>query len=1009
MIQSNIWSLFVFIFLIVTSCQKKDNPVSGGVPPDQALSTFQLADGFQIELIASEPLIADPVAMDLDDEGNIYVVEMHGYPLDKGGSGRIVKLIDTDGNGTPDKRFVFADRLVLPTGIMRWKKGFIVVDVPHVLYLEDSDGDHQSDIHKVLLSGFALTNPQHLANTPIYGLDNWIYLAHQGKVTPKVFPIEFGDTGDVVQYVDRPGSQTLPTDANGRNVRFKPDESLLEMMSGDSQYGHTFDEWGHQFLTSNADHLYCEIIAARYLDRNPGLHIVEATENIPDHGSACEVFPITKNPQHQLLTDVGVITSSCGVTMYNGGLFPDQFAQVSFIAEPVHNLVHADRIVGKGASFTASRVYKNMEFLASTDSWFRPAQFYIGPDGALYILDYYRQIIEHPEWMSDEVNQSGALYNGSQQGRIYRITPTGTPAMDWCGGLKLDQLSTNERVDLLNHKNAWWRRQAQRLLVTHPDSLAAPIIQSKLDQGGLSPAGTVHALWTLEGLHQLNSRYILQALKHPSPGVRENAIRLAESRADFEPIFIHTLLALVKDTDAKVRFQLLCTLGLLKHPGLKKAMQEILINDIEDRWVQLAALSSVSGQEYDLIKTLAPVFESHPSAGKKLFFEQTAGVIAATGNNITINQLIQLAADKTTPSSLWWKVSILKGLTTGLKTRSPNVDFLVSSYALLSSKFNTQESAELRSTALQLLLISGTINKNENTDLVHKARAYLKDPASPLEIQLDALKILGAVKDTQSVSLIQNLFDPTQPDQLQHQAIQTYYSILPDQATEFVFQQWKTLTPSVRDASITVLMKSNPSKYLLLQAVEQGHIQRSAIDWSRTTQLMNSYTDSIRAFARKVLGQPLDNRNEVLEKYQASLTLPGDAAKGLALFKQHCGVCHQVGGEGGKAIGPDLASIRNRDSRFILADILDPNRSLADEYESWEIEKKNGDHLSGIIGSETNSNLTLIDALGTSTTVSRDEIKRITAAELSMMPAGFERVLDVEAMANVLSYLKGMK
>lgn len=981
----------------------------GGVPPDQALFTFQLAEGFQIELVASEPLLSDPVAMDLDEQGNIYVVEMHGYPLDKGGSGRIVRLSDTNGDGRPDKSEVFAKDLILPTGIMRWKKGFLVVDVPDVLYLEDSDGDHKADIRTVILTGFALTNPQHLANTPVYGLDNWIYLAHQGRVTPKVFPVEFGDTGSVVRFADQPGLKSLPTDANGRNVRFKPDELQLEMMSGESQYGQTFDHWGHQFLTSNADHLFSEIIAARYLDRNPGLLIAEATENIPDHGDACEVFPITKNPQHQLLTDVGVITSSCGVTWYNGGLFPDSFANVSFIAEPVHNLVHADRIKGKGASFVASRVYQQKEFLASTDSWFRPAQFYIGPDGALYVLDYYRQIIEHPEWMSDEVNHSGALYNGSNQGRIYRISPKGTPAMNWCGTLGLDQLTTTQSVDLLDHKNGWWRRQVQRRLVTQKDTAAVSILSLKLDQQVLSAIGIVHALWTLEGLRHLDARFISSALKNGSAGVRENAIRLAELHIPVTPQLIIDLFPLVRDPDPRVRFQLLCTLGSLNHSGVNQAIREILVTDIEDKWVQLAAISSAPGQEYELIGGLAPVLEQKPTPGKTQFFEQTAAVIGSSGLSQTIKQTLDLAINKTKPSSIWWQAAILRGLGSGLKTKPVNFNSILPYLPLLISKFNPKESQDLRVAVIQLLLLSGTLPRDKPAELVNKARTYLQDSLLSIDLRMDALKILGAVQDTSSIQRIQTLFNPSQPDLLQQQAIQTYYAIAPDRAAEFILKQWKNLTPSVRDACLIALMKANPTRYLLLRAVEQGQIQASAIDWRRTVQLMNSYTDSIRALARKILGQPLDERNAVVKQYEAVFALTGDTAKGMVLFKQHCGVCHQVGGALGKSIGPDLASIRNREARFILADILDPNRSLADEYETWDIEKTNGEHLSGIISKETNSNLTLVDAQGNLSTVSRADIKNIQAADLSMMPVGFERVLNTGDMANLLSFLKGIK
>src|SRR6185436_19535693 len=478
-------TLLASILLICLSAcndktEKNKTPSTGGLSSGQALSTFKLPEGFKIELVAAEPMISDPVAMDVDENGNMYVVELHGYPLDTAGLGKIKLLTDSDGDGLPDKATLFADHLRMPTGIMRWKKGVIVVDVPEIIYLEDSDNNGKADIKKTIITGIALTNPQHIANTPIFGLDNWIYIAHMGTVTPRV-SMEFSDSGNIVRYVDAPSAKTLPRNADGRNIRLKPDSHEIEMLSGHSQYGHTFDNWGHHICTDNSDHLYHEVIAARYLQHNPNLLVEDASDYIPDHGNNCEVYPITINPENQLLTGRGIITSSCGVTWYQGGLFPDSFNNVTFIAEPVSNIVHADRINEKGATFTASRVYQKKEFLASTDGWFRPVQFYIGPDGALYVIDYYRQIVEHPEWMSDEVNKSGALYNGSDKGRIYRITPTATPKINWCNKINFGKASTEELVKTLSNNNIWWRRNAQRLLIDRKDSGTTSLLKYLLD------------------------------------------------------------------------------------------------------------------------------------------------------------------------------------------------------------------------------------------------------------------------------------------------------------------------------------------------------------------------------------------------------------------------------------------------------------------------------------------------------------------------------------------------
>lgn len=997
-----------YVSLIIAtlfSCKQKEKALPGGVPQAEALATFQLADGFKIELIAAEPLIADPVAMETDEKGNIYIVEMHGYPLDKSGSGKIKLLTDSNGDGFPDQSTVFADKLVLPTGIMRWKKGFLVTDVPDVLYLEDSDGDGKADKREKILTGFSVTNPQHIANTPLYGLDNWIYIAHQGEITPKVFVKEFSDKGSAIVFPNDSNAVRLPRDANGRNVRFNPDTKRLEMLSGESQYGQTFDNYGHHFLTSNADHIFSEIIAARYLQRNPDLLVADATEKIPDHGNAAEVFPVTKNPEHQLLTDVGVITSACGITWYNGGLFPDSFNTISFVAEPVHNLVHADRIRDKGASFIASRVYEKKEFLASTDPWFRPCQFYIGPDGALYVLDYYRQIIEHPEWMSDEVNKSGALYNGSDKGRLYRITPTGTKKMDWCGKLKLAEASSAELVNYLGSNNIWWRRNAQRMLVDRRGEKIISALHQLISDGSSSTA-TLHALWTLEGLQKTDKLLLQQLLRHHDAEVRENAIRIAEMHLKDFPELVNALAELQNDKNAKVRYQLLSTLGFVNDEKAESIRQALLLKDIDDKWVQIAALAGSAGREQDLLEKIIPIIKSQLSEGKTLFFENCAAVIALSQRANDIKKLVRLAGTKTDASSAWWQTACLKGLKTGMEVKGKTGTDFSAEKALLLSLFNENIAASHRKAALQLLLVLG-VEKNDIPDLaLKKAQQAVTNKQADVNYRADALQLLAIHHNSIHENSIRKLLDPSEPELLQQAAIKTYNTIDGKQACSFVLQNWKQLTPVVREEAINAFFSSAENINLLLDAMEKKQLQSSAIGWGRMVELMNNDDPNIRNRSRLLLAGGLESPDETYKKYQAALTMQGESKKGAAVFQRVCAICHQVGGVNGKSFGPDLASIRNRDAKFIMADILNPNRSIADEYENWMIEKKNGQKFSGIIASETTAAITLKDASGKETIIARNEIQKLEASALSAMPAGLETVISVKEMADLLAYLK---
>ncbi len=657
----------LLLALSVAGCKShSSSPFSKSA--ESALSTFKLPAGFKIELVAAEPLISDPVDMTIDEEGRMYVVEMHGYPLDINHSGKVIMLRDTNGDGKMDTRTVFADSLVFPTGVMRWKKGIIITDPPNVYYMEDTNGDGKADIKKVMLSGFALTNPQYLVNRPIYGLDNWIYLAHEGIEETTTYQKTFGDTGRDIFFPDAPNGPRLPVNAQGRTVRFQPDVHGLEETSSSTQFGQTFDDWGHHFLVSNADHIYQEVIANRYLKRNPDQIVGDATESISDHGDACDVYPITKNPEHQLLTDVGVITSACGITDYQGGAFPDKFNHdITFVCEPVSNLVHADRLKDKGATFIASRVLDHQEFLASTDAWFRPVNMYIGPDGALYVVDYYREIIEHPEWMSKAAIASGKLYNGRDKGRIYRISATDAAPANWTSHLNLNDSTDIQLVEKLSSPNIWWRSNAQRLLIDRNHEMIVPAIV-KMAQNKQFPLGRLHALWTLEGMNKLTPDLIMQALQDPEPGVRENAIKLAELHLTTSPGLAPNLIALKEDNNAKVRYQLLCTLGSLNSPDANEARQELLFKDINDNWVQIAALSASSSQSSDMLEGVLKKFDPAVPAYASLV-TRLGNMIGASKDSKTIHSFLTRAVEPAFDTAKSWKSPLLEGIAEGFKNR----------------------------------------------------------------------------------------------------------------------------------------------------------------------------------------------------------------------------------------------------------------------------------------------------------------------------------------------------
>ena len=716
--------IVVFACCAVAACGPA--PATDGPPYDasEALATFVLESGFRIEVVAAEPLVMDPVAMDIDEHGRIFVAEMPGYPLDASGSGRVKLLHDTDGDGRPDDATLFAEDLRLPTGIMRWREGILVTDPPEVLYLADTTGDGVADVRRTILTGFALSNAQHNANKPVYGLDNWIYIANNGTISwTEKYADPFGDQGSEIRFPGHPEAPLLPPNGSDRNVRFRPDAYTLESLSSRSQFGHTFDAWGRHFLVNNSHHHMHEVIPARFFGKDGYTAGTTAKHSTPDHGDAARVFPITVRPEHQLLTDRGVFTSACGLTYYLGGLFPVPFDQATFVAEPVHNLVHVDQVLPNGPTFTASRIHEGREFLASTDSWFRPVNFSHGPDGALYLVDYYRHIIEHPEWMDDSLAAHGNLTRGMHMGRLYRIAPDEAGPLDWYG--RIDFGTTEALVDHLASPNAWWRMTAQRLLVDGKDPSAASMLHSLSDTSE-SPEARLHALWTLEGLNALTPAAIRAALRDEHPGVRENAVRLAIRHHDLEA----DLKALAVDPDARVQFEVLGALGIVAGSQAREAQFGILWRNLESEWFQSLALMVLGVPPRELIQMVVQR-PGLPPTSRDGFLQRISALVGAQGTREDVMQAVETYLEE---------APVLRGVAQGLGQRGTAMNgFSAVQSMLVTQALGTGEDGSADA-AIDVL---EQIGLPAGVDTGSRAAATLKDTRARPALRVRASRLLG--------------------------------------------------------------------------------------------------------------------------------------------------------------------------------------------------------------------------------------------------------------------------
>jgi putative membrane-bound dehydrogenase-like protein len=547
--------------------------------PEDALETFQVRDGFRVELVAAEPVVIDPVSFDWGADGRLWVVEMRDYPAGIDGQGKaggVVKVLeDRDGDGRFESATTFLQSLSYPSSLMPWRNGVLVAAAPDLLYAEDTDGDGRADRTEVILTGFVPGNQQHRFNGFEWGLDGWVYAAN-------------GDSGGKV----RARAGDMEVSISGRDLRFHPETGEFETVSVQTQYGRRRDDWGNWFGNNNPTWLWQVPVPEHYLRRNPKLAVKRIARVLANYENSTRVFPVSPfQVRPNQPWSLNHVTSGCSPSPYRDDLFGPDYATSVFICEPVHNVVHREVLTPDGAVFASHRAKgeETREFLASTDNWFRPVTVRTGPDGALYVADMYRFVLEHPEWISPEMQARLDLRAGEDRGRIYRVVPTGA------GKRAVPDLSKRRGralVESMDSPNGWQRDMVQRLVLERRDPEAPSALKSLL---GLAhaPQVRVQALATLGLLGALDRGVLERALSDPHPWVRVQALRQSETRVVLGDEFFASVAASARDGDAAVRMQAAYSLGAWPAEQAEPVLRELVAHDASDEWIRTAVLSSL--------------------------------------------------------------------------------------------------------------------------------------------------------------------------------------------------------------------------------------------------------------------------------------------------------------------------------------------------------------------------------------------------------------------------------
>lgn len=959
--------------------------------PGKALDTFKVQQGFTLQLVAAEPDVSDPVDACFDERGRMFVAEMHGYPFSqeptrlnpKGGgkpdAGIIRMLEDTNGDGRMDVSVKFADGMRWPTSVCCWNGGVFVLAPPNVWYFKDTDGDNVADVREVVFEGIGRDNVQGVANNLKWGPDNRIYAA--GGRNPST--------------LKRDGKDLLKL--GGKDFSFDPRTYEVRAETGGRQFGHSFDDFGNRFVCTNSDHIQHIVYSWEALSRNSSTSTGSSIRSIAAEGAAAPVFRRSQaepwrivrtrrrvaDPKFARLpaterVPIGFFTSATGITVYRGGAWPDEYRGQIFIGDVGGNLVHRKRLEPKGISFVATRTDKDAEFIASTDNWFRPVNFVNAPDGTLYLLDMYRETIEHPYSIPDDMKKYLHLESGDDRGRIYRILgPLGNRRLV----KPLADRSTADLVTQLESPNVWTRETAQRLLFERRDRSAVELLQ-KVARTSEFPLARIHSLSLLAGLEGLAAQDIAAAAQSSDPHVRAHAAHLAGGLLPDDKAVAATLNDMTDDTDTRVLFQVALALGHASaetaSTGLVKLLQrDRLHSDV--RGAVIISMQSCADRILKLALTDPAIVERTVQYG--WLTALIASVNGQLGPDVLLDALATMSDGKL---SSMQKAKVLLATDTVLRMKKgPRLRTLLAKPQAIPLRL---ELAVILSTATV-----GAMNA--------------KLPEADRHSHINLLQL----SDTESaVEILGELLSPTVSQPLQIAVVKVLDRLDAVEAAALLIERWRGFSPTVRRSAVDALTRSVANSGVLLDAIKAGQVRSAELERERKQLLLNHPNTMLRDRARMLFAAEVNaDRAAVVADYQSALELEADIEAGRELFIKKCSLCHRVGTEG-KQVGPDIVSVTNKAPADLLLAIMDPNREAQPNFNVYTAVTEAGRVYNGIIVAESGGSIRLRRAEGKEDTIPRAEIAQLVSSGKSLMPEGLEKDLSKQQIANVIAFIKSL-
>ncbi|QIF05125.1 PVC-type heme-binding CxxCH protein [Roseimicrobium sp. ORNL1] len=977
----------------VTVDPAKDLPRYPAVEPKDAIATFQVKKGFGLEFAAHEPNVRSPIAISFDEHGRMFVCEMIDYSEMRDATphlGRISMLEDKDGDGFFETAKVFADNLAWPTGLICANGGVFVIATPDIIFFKDTDGDGKSDVRDTIYTGFGtglkILNVQGMANCPQWGLDNRIHVQAGG-----------GNRGKV-KCLKRPELPEM--ELGGRDFWFDPRTLEFGLEAGGGQYGMSFDDWGRKYVCSNSDHLQFFIYDDRFANRNPFFTMPPTKRSVAVDGGAAEVFRISPDEPWRIIRTrwrvagvvkgavegggrvSGYFTGATGTTVYRGDAYGPEFANNTFSGDAGGQLVHRKVISPDGVSVKGARPAdeQGYEFAASKDTWVRTVNFANGPDGHLYLCDMYREVIEHPWSIPDEIKKHIDLNSGNDRGRIYRIIKSGekpkkvTPLAD---------ASLQQLVNTLESPNGWHRDCAARLIYERNEKGAVPLLDGLIRKTS-NPLAKLHALGCLDGFNALTDEHLIIALKDANEHVRARAVMLAAIRTDGKapsPALWKELETLEKDPSPRVRLHLAFLIGAMsdgsKQGGANPYTAALALAEAsaDDEYITSAILAAPPQRALRLLEN---VIGSKSAPLQSKFAGDLILIIGSAGEPDANRYVLKLLSSTDLPATS--RNSWISAYTQGLKRAG-----------------TTLEKVDKEGKLAAVFTSAATVAAN----------AAAGEPA-----RLDAIAFMESAPFAKAREALTPCLASGQPEAVQAAAIKTLATWSADEATKAIIDQWSAYAPKAREAALAALIARPARISALLTAMQadgEKSIKPADLSAAQVQALLKMEDQSIAKSAREVLASVIPpSRESVIAKFQPALTSKGDAAKGQMIYMQRCFTCHRAADQG-LEVGPDLITVKTKGRDALLTAILDPHKEVAPQYIAYLVNTKDGQTLSGIITQDEAASMTIKMMGGAQLNIPRSNIKGSSSSSQSLMPEGLETGMTTQEMADLLDFIEGLK